>query len=101
MMPELAEVFPPQPEQRGAVELGVPAHPVVGMRMQVLPVRVPPVLLGLVLPLHVDRPRTPVVRLPRHIVATLEQQDPLAGGRQPVEQGAAPRAGPDDDDVVV
>ena len=48
MMPELAEVLLSEAEQRGAVELGVAAYPIVGMRMQVLPVLVPPMLLGLV-----------------------------------------------------
>src|SRR5215207_1495202 len=41
---ELAEVLPPEPEQRGAIELGVAAHPVVGVRMQVPPLRVAPML---------------------------------------------------------
>ena len=51
-MPELAEVFLAQTEQRGAVELGIAADVVIGVRMQVLAVFVAPDFLGVVLALQ-------------------------------------------------
>ena len=54
MMPDLAEVLLAQTEERRAVELGVAADVIVGVRMQLLAVAVVPVLLGLVLAFDVD-----------------------------------------------
>src|SRR6266571_4578329 len=71
-MAQLAEVALAQPEQRGAVEA-----------------------------LEHDRLSVPVLLLARHVVAALEQQDAFAGGSEAVGQGAAARAGADDDDVIV
>ena len=97
----LAEVLLAQPEQRGAVELGVAADVVVGVRMERLAVLVLPHFLGVVLRLDVDRPRAPVVLLAADVVAALEQQDPLAGRGEVIGERAAARAGADDDHVVV
>ena len=44
--------------------------------------------------------REPVLRLARQPVAALEQEDPLARGREVAGDGAAARAGSDDDHVV-
>src|SRR5512143_3046904 len=93
VVPELAEVLAPEPEQRRAVELGVAAHPVVRVRVEILPLRVTPVLARLVATLDVHRPGAPVVGLTGYVVAALEEQDPLARGRQAVEQGAAAGSG--------
>src|SRR5262249_52944193 len=97
---QLAEVLLPEAEEGRPVELCVPAHRVVGVRMKWLPVPVVPDFLRLVSPLDVDVPRVPVGLLPAHEVPALEQEDALAGGRQGVGQRAAAGAGPDDDDVV-
>src|SRR5262249_21597198 len=96
----LTEVLAAKPEQRGAVELGVAADPVVRVRMEGLAVAVAPDLLRLILPREVDRPRAPVVRLAWHVVAALEEQDLLAGRGQRPRQRAAARARADDRDVV-
>src|SRR5882724_3056614 len=101
MMPNLAEVPLAKPEERRAIELGVPADPIIGVRMQRLPVLVAPDFFRLVLPLDVHRPRIPVVCFPRHVVAPLEEENLLAGRRQPVCEGAAAGTGTDDDDVIV
>src|SRR5262249_39045236 len=94
-----AEVLSTQPEQRGAVELGVAPDPVVGVGMERLALRRPPYLLGAVLALEVDRPRAPVVLLAGDVVAPLEEQDALAGRRQAVGRCAPAGAGADDDHV--
>ena len=65
VVPELAEVLLAQPEQRRAVELGVAADVVVGVRVELLAVPIAPDLLGLVLALDVDGLRVPVVLLAR------------------------------------
>jgi hypothetical protein len=101
MMGQLAEVLLPEPEERGAIELGVAADPLVGVRVQLLAGLVAPLLRGLVLPLDVDGASAPVVQLARHVVAALEHQDALAGSGQAVRERAAAGTGPDDDDVVV
>jgi hypothetical protein len=44
VVPQLPEVLRPQPEQSGAVELGVPTHVVVGLRRELVAVLVVPVL---------------------------------------------------------
>ena len=60
---QLAEIPIAQSEQRGAVELGVAAHIVVGVRMQRLAVLVGPLLPGVVLGVEHDGFRAPVVLL--------------------------------------
>src|SRR5881409_562468 len=100
-MLDLPEVLPAEAEERGAIELGVAAHPVVGVRVQLSTLRVPPYFLGVVFPLEVDRLRTPVVLLAWDVVAALEEQDALTGGGETMRQRSTPRPGPDDDDVEV
>ena len=98
---DLAEVLRAQPEQRGAVELGVAAHVVVHLGRELLALPVVPELRRAVLAAHEDGRRGPVVDLPRQVPAALEQQDLLAGGRQAMDERPSARAGPDHDDVVV
>ena len=98
---DFPEVLLAQPEQCRAVELGVAADVVVGVGMERLPVLVLPHLLRVVFPLDVDRARAPVVLLAAHVVAALDQQDPLARRGEVIRQRAAARAGADDDHVVV
>jgi len=89
-----------QAEERRAVEFGVAADVVIGMRVQLPAVRVAPDFLGVVLAFEVDGASAPVVLLAGHVVPALEDQDPLArAGQRPGERAAA-RAGPDDRDVV-
>src|SRR5437879_11624462 len=68
--------------------------------MERLAVAVAPRLLRLILPLEVDRPRAPVVRLTRHVLAALEEQDLLPRRGQRPRECAAAGAGADDRDVV-
>src|SRR5262249_6395574 len=96
---DLAEVRASQSEQGGAVELGVAPDEVVRVRVQWLPLAVAPRLARGVLAFEVHRPGAPVVLFPRHVLATLEEKDALAGGGQGVEQRAAARARSDDDHV--
>src|SRR5207245_7682044 len=79
----------------------VAADVVVGMWMKRLAVLVPPDFLRVVLGLHVDRTRAPVVLLSTDVVAALDQQDLLAGGREMVGERSAARAGADDNHVVM
>src|SRR5258705_12149466 len=101
MMAERAEVFPPEPKQRRAVELRVAADIVVGVRVERLTRAVAPDFPWGILGVDVDGLGAPVVLLPRHVVPALEEQDPLAGRREPMAQRSAARSGADDDDVVV
>ncbi len=94
---QLAEVLGPQPVERGAVELGRPAHEVVHLRLERLAVGVVPGVLGQVLPVDEDLLGVPVVHLPRQEVAPLEDEDALAGRGQRVREGAAAGAAADDD----
>ena len=75
MVTELAEVLLAQAEQGRAVELGVPSHPVVRVRMEVLALDVLPDLLGLVLAVEIDLAGIPGVLLARHVVAPLDEED--------------------------
>jgi hypothetical protein len=97
---QLAEVLSAHAGERRAVELGVAADPVVGVRMELASVAVAPRFLRVVLAVHVDGARGPVVPLARHVAAALQEQDPLARRGQRVEEGAAAGARPDDDHVV-
>src|SRR6185369_9742369 len=99
VVPELAEVLLPEPEQRRAIELRVPAHGVVGVRMERVSLPVVPDLLRLVPALDVDPSRVPVGLLPRDVVAPLQKENALPGGRKSMGQSAASCPGPDDDDV--
>src|SRR5438445_6384864 len=96
-----AEVLAPQAEECGTIEFRVAANAVVGMRVQFLSVPIAPHLLGLILPLDVDRARAPVVFLPRDVVTALQQEDPLPGGGQFPGKCPTSGAGPDDDHVVM
>ena len=78
---ELLEVPLAQPVERGAVQLGGSAHEVVDLRLERLALVVVPGVLGDVAVVDEHVLGEPVLRLPRQPVATLEQQDPLAGRR--------------------
>ena len=95
------EVALTQAEQRGAVHLGVAAHPVPGAGMQRLAVLVLPHLGGVVAVLQEHLRGAPVLLLARQESAALQDQDALAGLGQTMRDGAATRAGSDDDEVVV
>src|SRR5919108_2530845 len=98
---DLAEVPLTQPEEDGAVDLRLAPDVVVLTGVERLPVLVEPRLVRLVLVADEYRAAVPVVRLAPQVIAALEDEDALAGGRQPVRERAAPGAGPDDDHVVV
>src|ERR687888_1629451 len=101
MVPQLAEILLTQTEQRSAIEFGISTDVVVRVRMKRPAVLVLPGLLRVVLRLDVDGPRAPVVLLTWHVVAALEQQDPLARRREVIGEGAAAGTGADDDYVVM
>src|SRR2546422_885714 len=96
-----AEVLTPQPEERGAEELGVAAHVVVRVRMKGLAVAIAPHLRRCVTALQIDRLGVPVLLLPRHEATPLEDEDTLARRGQRVKERAAAGSGPDDDHVIV
>src|SRR5438552_16345897 len=98
---DLSEVLLAEPDQRGAVELGVPADEVVRAGVELLAVAVVPGLLDVVAVLDLDGTRVPVLLLARDVAAPLEEEDALARGREAIGERPAPRAGPDDDHVVV
>jgi hypothetical protein len=96
---DLGEVPRPHPHQGRAVEGGVAPDPVVGVRNERMAVLVVPVVPGAVAALDEDRLGAPVLRFARQMLATLEDQDGLAGRGQSLGQGRAPCARTDDDDV--
>ena len=98
---ELAEVLLAQPVQRRAVELRRAADEVVDLRLERLAVLVVPGVLGDVAVVDEDVGGRPVLRLARQPVAALDQQHPLAGRSQAVDEGAPAGAATDHDDVVV
>jgi hypothetical protein len=98
---QLAEVLAAQAVERGAVELGRPAHEVVDLRLERLALGVVPGIGRHVAAVDEHVLCRPVVRLAWQPVAALEQQDALARRGEMPGQGAAPGPGADDDDVVV
>ena len=98
---DLAEVLRAQPVERGAVQLGGPADEVVDLRLERGAVGVVPGVGRDVPAFQEHLLGLPVLGLARQEVAPFEQQDPLAGRREGVGQGAPTGPGPDDDDVVV
>ena len=97
---ELAEVLLAEPVERCAVELGRPADEVVDLRLKRLVLRVVPGVLRDVAVVDEDVVCRPVRRLPGEPVASLEEEDPLAGGREVPGERPASGARADDDDVV-
>jgi hypothetical protein len=100
-MVNLTEVFFPETEQRGAVELSIAADVVISVRMELFAVLVVPNFFGLVFSFEVYGAGIPVVFLPRNIAAPFQEQDALAGGRQLVSQGAPAGASTDNNDIKV
>jgi hypothetical protein len=98
---DLAEVLTPQPEERGAEELGVAAHVVVRVRMKRLAVAIAPHLRRCVTAVQIDRLGVPVLLLPWDEATPLEDKDALARGCQRVKERAAAGSGPDNDHVIV
>jgi hypothetical protein len=77
---DLAEVLLAEADQRGAVELGVPADEVVRAGVELLAVAIVPGLLDVVAVLDLDGARVPVLLLARDVAAPLEEEDALARG---------------------
>ena len=100
-MLDLTEVLAAETEQRGPVELRIAANEVVRVRVERLAVLVAPDLLGVVAGVEVHRLGVPVLELAGHEAAALGHEDAFARRRQRVQEGAAPGARADDDDVVV
>ncbi len=88
---ELAEVLLAQAVERRAVQLGRAADEVVDLRLERLAIPVDPRVRRDVAVVDEDVLRQPVLRLARQPVASLEQEDPLAGRRQVA--GERPAAG--------
>src|SRR6266540_2354156 len=101
VMTNLSKILFAQTEQRRAVKLGVAADVIICVRMQVLAVLVAPDFLRVVFALLVDRLGAPVVFLPRHVRAALNEQNSLTASGQPIRQRAAARAGANDDNIEV
>ena len=99
-MLELAEVLLAEAVERGPVELGRPADEVVDLRLERRPLLVVPGVLGHVAVVDEDVVGGPVRRLAREPVASLEEQDLLAGGCQVASERSSAGAAADDDDVV-
>ena len=97
---EHAEILLSQAKERGAVDLGVAAHPVACSRVQVSAAGIGPHVCGVVPILEEHGGRVPVFLLARQERAPLEDQGPLAGHRHPIRQRAPAGPRPDDDDLV-
>ena len=100
-MLELAEVLLAQAVERRAIELRGAADEVVDLRLERRAGAVLPRIGRDVAVLDEDLAGGPVLRLARQPIASLEQQDALAGRREVRGQCPTARAGADDDDVVV
>ena len=100
MVANLAEVFLAQPVERGAVHLRRPADEVMHLRLEGLAIRVVPGLRRNVAVVDEHVLSEPVLGLPREPASALQQEDPLAGGREAVDEGAAAGAATDHDHVV-
>jgi hypothetical protein len=98
---DLLEVALAQAEQDPAVDLGVAANEVVGVRAERDPVLVIPPFGGDIALVVEDLARVPVLALARQVAAALEQQDLLARRCESVGERPAARAGADDYEVVV
>ena len=99
-VPHNPEIALAQPQQHRAVHFRIAADPVVYAGMERLAVFIVPGLVRLIAFAGEDRFAAPVLPFARQIVAALEDQDALAGGGEPVGEGAAPSAAADDDDVI-
>src|SRR5437773_1892562 len=100
-MSNLAEVFAAEAEESCAVKLGVSTDIIISVRMKRLAVAIEPLLPSVVLGLHVDGERAPVVRLARDVIAALQHENSHSRRRQAMQQCSASRAAADDDHVVV
>src|SRR5207249_5950616 len=78
VVPNLAEIFFPQAEQRRSIELRVPTNVIVRVRMEVFAILVEPRLLSVVVAFYVDQLRVPVGFLARHVIAALKDKNSLA-----------------------
>jgi hypothetical protein len=101
MVAKFAEVLRAEPEQRRAVELGVPAHVVVDFRLELIAVPVVPELLREVLPAYEHRVGLPVVALPRQERPPLQPEHLHRIRCEPVPECPASGSRPDDHNVVV
>ncbi len=97
----LAEVLAPQTIEHAAPVLRVAADVVVRVRLELGAGLIDPALRRAVAQFLPHRGRAPVLRLGRHVAATLDQEDALARRREGVGHRAAARAGPDDHEVEV
>src|SRR5215203_1957536 len=100
-MTNLAEVFLAQTKQGCAVEFRVATDKIVCVRVQLFAINIAPRLFGVVPGVEVDGARAPVVLLARYVIASLQEQNLLTGGREFVGERAATRARADNDYVVV
>src|SRR5215207_3732440 len=100
-MTNLAKIFLAQAKQRCAVEFRVATDKIVCVWVQLFAINIAPSLFGVVPRVEVDGARAPVVLLARHVIASLEQQNLLTGGREFVGERASTSARADDDYVVV
>ena len=98
---DLTEIFFAKPEERRAIELGIPTHVIVRVGMERLPVLVLPHFFRVVLRVDVDGPRAPVVLFATDVVTAFEQQDPFARRSEMIGEGSAARACTDNDYVVM
>ena len=100
-MAHLAEVRFAHAQERRAVELGVAAHEIVRAGLELVALAVQPALGVVVAAFEHRRLGAPVLCFTLHVVATLHDQDALAGPGQCPGQRAATGAAADDQDVPV
>ena len=101
MVTNLAEVLFAKAEERRAVEFRVATDVVIGMRMERLAILVLPHFFGVIFRFDVDRPRTPIVLFAPNVVTPLYLEDLFTGWGEVIGESPAPRAGADDDHVVM
>src|SRR5215813_8405409 len=100
MMFDLAEILLAQTKQRGAVHLGIAAHPIVDPRMERAAIPVVPGLLRLIPCIGEDGGGIPIFSFTWQKVTAFEEQNSLAARRKPMGEGTSSCTRADDDDVI-
>src|SRR4051812_6450881 len=96
-----AEVLAAQAIEHAAPEFRVTTNAVVGVRREFPPATIAPAFLRAVAELLPHRVGIPVLDLTRHEIAAFDNENARRSIRQRARHRTAPRAGADDDDVVV
>ena len=100
-MRDLFEIALAQPEQCRPVHLRIAADIIMELRREILALGVRPCFVCLVATIDEHRFRVPIGFLARQIIAALEDQNALAGGRDALGERCASGAAADHDQIIM